>query len=766
MITGISYTDMYLRPHLAILVCLLLGNAGAVLADSPFDEGNRLVKAELVIDRSAFQQFDSNVQLSGRVGALLTIEKGWHIYWENSGEAGQSTSFTLTLPNGWSQKPIRWPLPYKFLERGDIITYGYENELFLSTAIFSPQHIESVNDEIPIKATISWLVCKDICVPGRQELSLNVPFSSKKKFEETPAASLFKKWDETVPSSDLYEKQIEVETTLVTDQTIALQLRISGLPRFAAGRLAKDMQVFPRETSHVGFGVPKLRLEDEFAEILIPLAQRAGTKPQVISLSGVLGLSADILQEDSDGGLEWQFDLPRLEAEKLPKTAGSVNGIPLELREEDHSQSAKKERVKTVPTSNNTEISLLFAIASGLLAGLILNLMPCVLPVLSIKMMSLSLHKDLLLRERTSRSLAYLSGIEVTFIALALLVFLLRTIGMEVGWGFQFQHPEFVFGLGLVVLLFALGFFDLYFITLPGSSKLNEQIDDLEHPLARSFGEGILVTLLSTPCTAPYLGTALAFAFAQPTFISLIIFLAIGLGLASPYMLVAMIPQFANVIPKPGRWMNEVRVLMGFLLLGTVIWLLFVLESLIPGSALPAISLFLWISFLVWLSEPLGDFSFLKERKSLRILISFVAIGISIVLGAPFILNKEEKIERISSSDGWGTYSPEIVARLAQDGKYVFVDFTADWCISCKFNERFTLNSDTVQKAFSDLNITPLKADWTDGDKVITDALEKYGAHGVPLYVLLSPDGRTKVLPTILTPSSVVEAAHRFVKRG
>ncbi len=751
--------------RLPIIFCLLLTVCGVASAQgaSPFEEGNRRVQVELVADRNSFQPSDSDQRPVGKIGVKMHVEEGWHIYWENSGEAGQATQVDFTLPEGWREGPVEYPAPAKFIERGEIITYGYEGTLLLAEEVFNPPVVSKQLAPLTIRASASWLVCKEICVPGSKELTLTIPISDEQPLAGSDSAELFRSTALTVPRANSRDLPVAVATALMAGEVPSLEVRVSGLPQVAAAQIAELIQAFPREVPRIVFGVPKLSLTESYTQILFPLAQRGGEQMDTISATGIVTLAKELTGLPFTQSLDWEFKFSKAEIEKLPKVTGQVEGLPLTYREIRHGRAPPKvsESAPAEPSS------FLIAVLAGLFAGMILNLMPCVLPVLSLKVMSLSLNRDLPKRERLKKAISYLCGIEATFIVLAIFVSALRNVGMNVGWGFQFQHPGFVLSLALVVLFFALGFFDLYFVTVPGAGKLDQVVSKSAHPAIKSFGEGVLVTLLSTPCTAPFLGTALAFAFAQPPAVSVIVFLSIGRGLAAPYILVALVPAFAALIPRPGNWMVRLKELMGFFLLGTLVWLLFVLESLLPGSSILTLGLCVWMTFLLWLRRPLSGLSFFEHHSRLSTLLPVLLIVLSFAKAAPKILENRMPVERITraATDSWTPYTPELTERLTAEGKVVFIDFTADWCISCKFNERFVLNTPTVERLFADLQISQLKADWTDGSKMITDSLERYGAHGVPLYVIAGPNGRKKVLPTILTQSMVVEAVNEFVKQ-
>jgi thiol:disulfide interchange protein len=750
-------------PRLFLILLFLLTAISNSFAANPFEEGNKLVKTTIVQDRNEFQPSNSESTPAGFIGIKFEIEPGWHIYWANSGESGQPTALNWVVPESWRVGDILWPAPTKFIERGNIITYGYEGSVLLAVPIFNPSEIPNAPAQIEVQASSSWLVCKDICVPGQRDQKTNLTFSTDKALTPSKSAEEFK----LVKQSAL---QPVPPGFNISFDMIAGAIVLA--PPFSANisleEVTNSLQYFPFDSPHLTFSQAILRTVGKQVQVLIPLS-RIGKAPSAsIEVGGILVTAPKILNNETETSYQVNFSLTAAELEGLSGKNETASGAPLHYRELHHDQDvAKKESVANVevlqetktPQSAGLGLSLLLAF----LAGIILNVMPCVLPVLSIKVISLSLHRELTRADRIKYALTYLAGIEATFIVLAIIVATLRSIGMEVGWGFQFQQPAFVYSLSIVVFAFSLGFFDYYFVTIPGTQLLDSKITRLKSPAIKSFGEGILITLLSTPCTAPFLGTALAFAFSQSTFIATLIFIAIGFGLALPYLLVAAIPALADRIPRPGHWMRSIKELMGFLLLGTVIWLLYVLDALSPGSGLTSLAVLLWLAFIIWCARHFGKSG---SSKLLKLILIFLLILVPAAYFRPTMPAVKAVATQNLTETEWRPYTADVAKALLAQNRFVFLDFTADWCITCKFNERVSLADSSVKETLARLAFTPLKADWTDGSKEITDALESYGGHGVPLYVMLSPDGRIEVLPTILTPGLVIERAEAFVKNA
>ncbi len=407
------------------------------------------------------------------------------------------------------------------------------------------------------------------------------------------------------------------------------------------------------------------------------------------------------------------------------------------------------------------KINLLKFLFMGLIGGLILNVMPCVLPVLSIKAMSIvkQSHEDK--KQIMEHSFIYVLGIMVSFLILAILVIILKRLGSEVGWGFQFQNPNFVIVLNAFIFLFALSLFDVFIISLPGMSYITTQSS--RRGLIGSFMGGVFAVVLATPCTAPFLGAALGFAFSQPAYIILPMFLSIGVGLALPFIIIGFYPKSIKVFPKPGEWMNIFKEIMGFLLLATVVWLLDVLFNQVGGENLIRYIIFLLlIGFAAWLY---GRFSRPEHPQHWQWI--FFILSILIIIFSATILLKFKPYDLTTTTQNqteeWQPFSAEKVDQVKSTGKPVFIDFTATWCMTCKVNERTVLYTPEIRKAFKEKKVSLFRADYTNGDKVIADWLKRYKRAGVPLYILYLPGNKEPiVLPEMLTKTIVLEALKKI----
>jgi thiol:disulfide interchange protein DsbD len=407
-------------------------------------------------------------------------------------------------------------------------------------------------------------------------------------------------------------------------------------------------------------------------------------------------------------------------------------------------------------TATTDFAALLPILGAAFVGGLILNLMPCVLPVLSLKVFALIRHAGEHPEKAWRQGVAFTVGVVVSFWVLAGLLLALRAAGNQLGWGFQMQSPGFV--AGLIVLFFLLGL-NLFGVFEIGGSLVGVDAKAASHAGGgvSSFLNGALATVAATPCTAPFMGSALGFAAQQPAFVSMLIFTFLALGMATPYLLLTCFPQTLRFVPKPGAWMESLKQFMGFLLMGTVIFLVYVFGALTaPDAVPPMLFVLLCFSFLAWVWGRWG--SGLLVRFVVLLLAAAVVLWLSCLISA---VGSRTGLSQITEArDGWQDWSPEAVQATLAKGQPVFVDFTAAWCLSCKVNERVALGTDAVKKAFVDKNVALFRADWTHSDPVISQELQKFNRDGVPLYLLYSPKApdAPQVLPEVLTPGIVLEA--------
>jgi len=668
-------------------------------------QGKQLVRAELLADTSAI--------VPGKpftFGLLLRMAPGWHTYWKFSGDAGLPTELKWKLPAGWKIGEIQWPIPLKTVDPGDIQTYGYVDEVLLMQEITPPAKLDS--SSVKLSADASWLVCEKICIPGGATLQVELPTSANSQPANT---ELFTRYRHLLPQNWPGPNVATAEWSRVgsdlrlkvTSETLAKYPAVDSFPLPDEGTVVGHPKVESRKNNEVVFRIP---------------IESSGK-----NLSSMAGLVVFSQQPNGADRAAWQITTAPVVSTARPAPARGILTF------------------------------LLF----GFLGGMILNLMPCVLPVISLKIFGF-IQQAGQSRQKILRSgIAFTLGIFAWFIALALLLIALKAAGRDVTWGgFQFTNPYFVLVLSVIVLVFALNLFGVFEISLPqrfsrGLLSTSERKDDLG-----SFFQGVFATVLATPCTAPFLGTALGFAFSQSATIILAIFIAIAAGMSAPYLLLSAQPAWLRFLPRPGPWMVHVKQFMGFLLLATLLFLLYVLGAQrgLEG-AIWASCFLLVISVACWMK---GVFVVPTASAAKRSIVLVIMLVLVLGSGIYFIGDKFHSANVASAGSqlrgDWQAFTPERLQAELEQGHTVFVDFTAAWCLTCKFNEASVLESQDVREAFQRRGIVKMKADWTNGDPVITKLLQQFGRPGVPLYVLYPGKNEEPIVfPELLTKSMVLE---------
>ena len=677
----------------------------AFAAHAQVYEGKTLVTASLVSDTAGIvpgKPFE--------VGVLLEMAPRWHTYWEYPGDAGIPTSITWTLPDGFVAGPIQWPLPDRAIEPGEIEVYAYKDKVLLLTAIVPPAEI--AEKTVTLRAKVDWLVCEEICIPGSANLELSLPIVR----EATEAnAELFSAFRKLLPAATPAPYQLTW-----TRNANLLELSVNGLQD------AKAVDLFPLPAKGEQVGHPQGG----------SIRNGAAT----ITLENPGDLRGVLVVETKTGRQGWLVSSSEQPGPRDSPISSKVSA-----------QSANQP-------------GLWQALIFGFLGGFILNLMPCVLPVISLKIFGFIRqagdHPERILRH----GLAFIAGIFAWFLGLGLVILGLKSTGSEVTWAFQFQNPWFNLIIGCVVFVFALNLFGVFEIVLPGRASTALAEASSQEGYAGSFFQGIFATLLATPCTAPFLGTALGFAFSQSPLVILAMFASVALGMSAPYFLLSARPGWMRLLPKPGEWMERVKQFMGFPLLATLIWILYILGNQRGLDAVIWVTAFLLcLALACWIYGAFcGPLSSVKTR-----VVSLAAIVLIVFGGARFCLAERfahstvpGPTSRPSNGIAWRPFSQKALEDLLRAGEPVFVDFTADWCISCKFNERTAIDVSAVREAFAKDHIVPMKADWTNANPEITAALKKFGRVGVPFYVLYPRGGSDQpiILPEILTEGIVLEA--------
>ncbi len=657
-------------------------------------QGRELVKAELLAD--------TNAVVPGKpftVGVLLRMQPHWHTYWKFSGDAGLPSEIKWELPPGWKAGEIQWPIPKKLLDPGDIQTYGYEDEVMLMQEITPPASLGDA--PVKISAQASWLVCERLCIPGSANLSLTLARSTT----SSPAnAELFARWRKTLPQKP--PNDLAVHTTRGPHE-LSIALKSPAIPKNASAAF------YPLPDEKTVAGHPKTEWKKDELIIIVPFE----TNPPE-ELRGLVVF---------DNGTGWYIG-----------SASAQIATP----------------VSHAAVTRGLWTFLLF----GFIGGFILNLMPCVLPVISLKIFGFIKHAGQDRQSIVRNGVAFVLGIFVWFVGLALLLIGLKSAGHQITWAAQFTNPYFVLLLSVIVLVFALDLFGVFEIVLPQALMHRMLHSGAREGEAGSFFQGVFATALATPCTAPFLGPALGFAFTQSPLIIMSIFLAIAAGMSAPYLALSIHPAWLRFLPKPGSWMDHVKQFMGFLLLATLLFLLYVLGAERGYEAMTWASCFLLVIALAcWMK---GRFITLMASRLTK---SFVfLLMLALVIGGAFYFIGDKfrsaKIDIVQASGDWQMFTPDRLQTELDQDHAVFVDFTAAWCITCKFNEKSVLESASVRDAFTRHGVTKIKADWTNGDPAITKLLQQFGRPGVPLYVLYpGKSGEPFVFPELLTKNLVLE---------
>jgi thiol:disulfide interchange protein len=687
-----------LRTAPAIALAATLTAAPAARADG-LPDPNSLVKAELVAETTSLAPVSTLW-----VDLHLAIKPGWHVYWRNPGDSGLPTTIDWELPSGFSAGTISWPVPEHFLQ-GGIGNYGYAGSSDLLVPITIPKDVD-IGGTAVLSAEASWLVCAEICIPGGAKLSLSLPIVAGPVAADPARAELFAAVRRQLPLPAAFE------TRFVSG---ADDYRLLVPEAALAGLHGPTGTFFPNDGSLIDHAAePRASRGTEGFEIALKKANAKTATPA--TLDGVLALRG------ADGAGR-AFEISAKPAAGLPVETGLVWWQALLL---------------------------------ALLGGIVLNAMPCVFPILSLKLLGLARQAHGRRSEQVAHGLAYTTGVLVSFAALGGALLALRAGGRAIGWGFQLQTPIFVAVIAYILL--AMG------LSLSGVAAFGAGFSGTGGRLAGrsgltgTFFTGVLATIVATPCTAPFMGAALGFALIAPAAVAIGIFLALGLGLAAPYLIATITPGWQRLLPRPGGWMELVKQLLAFPLYGTVAWLVWVLiQEAGPGRSLGALFGLVLVGFAVWiygrtrLAAPLG--------RRLGIGLATAGTAAAILLAAP--LSTPGQGMANAPPQGKLAYEPFTAQRLSTleaAGKPVFVNLTASWCVTCLINERVALDSEAVRQAFASRGIVALKGDWTMQNPEITALLQQFGRSGVPLYLLYGGKGEPVILPQLLTAASVLDA--------
>ena len=672
------------------------------------------VEAELVPEQSAL-----NPGRPLTVALRLAMERGWHTYWQNPGESGLPTTLNWKLPDGLSAGPIQWPPP-RALPVGPLTNYGYEGEVLLLTDIVAVPDFLS-GRTVTLNARADWLVCKEICIPEGADLSLTLPVANGAEPDPRWAGAIART-RATLP------RPLEGWDIAATGRGSEIDLALTAR---AGGSDPGEVRFFPFNEGKIEASAPQvLAREGSTLKLTLPVAsQRVGEFTRV---AGVLAASKGFGDRSAA-----TIDVP---------LAGSVVAGP----------SASAAGATPVPAARGADLSFGVALVFALVGGVLLNLMPCVFPVLSLKVFGFAAQEGDHAKMR-AHGLAFGGGVIVSFWLLAGLLFALRAGGAQLGWGFQLQSPPVVAGLAVLFFVLALNLSGVFEVgrLLPSSlsmwSARNAFVND-------AFS-GVLAVAIASPCSAPFMGAAIGYGLAQNAPSTFAVFTALGLGMALPYVLLAFFPGWRGHLPRPGPWMVRLKQVLAFPLYATVIWLAWVLGAQLGNDAVARLgAMLLLIALALWAWQTLRTGG--ARAWGWTGLAGLVA---AIVIGAPVFgavaTGSEATARPVAAEKGpWQDFTPERVRQLTASGRAVFVDFTAAWCVTCQVNKQLVLNTDAVQSAFAQHNVALVRADWTRRDPMIGSALAALGRSGVPVYVLYRPGREPLIFPEVLRQSTIIDA--------
>jgi thiol:disulfide interchange protein len=683
-----------MKKHLILLFLMLAFFSPAAVAQ------DKNVSIRLLADKTDVKGGDKIT-----IGVEQNIAPQWHVYWINPGDSGIPTTVEWNMPDGFMAEPLQWPIPKK-LPYGPLTNYGYEGRAVLLQTLNIPQNIPE--GAFDITANIDLLVCKDICLPESHTatLTLNggIPGQPILIAEAQSSLPLDAGWE-----AKISESNGTMTFTLLTDNTTP----------FAN---VDSVEFFPEEWGIIDNNAATTATVSDRS---LTLTHKRGDR----ALSETPVSKALVVYTDMQG------------MRKAVRVSALIEGA---------APAATSEKMDG--------ITFWQAAIFALLGGLILNLMPCVFPVLSLKALSLVKLKDSEKKQTQMHGIAYTGGILISFGLLAAGLIALKSAGAQIGWGFQLQSPAVI--IGLSYLLFIIG------LNLAGFFEFSGRLANMGASLAQkegyagSFFTGVLATLVATPCTAPFMGVAMGFALTQSAPAAMFVFLAMGLGLALPYLLLTFIPALRHILPRPGAWMDVFKQFLSFPMFATAAWLVWVLsQQTDEGGVFLALLGMIAIAFILWLRR-------LHAKTPVFKFLSLALMTAAVLFTAFTILmpHKMKDMSAVTAADNFESFTPARLDTLLAEGSPVFVNMTAAWCITCKVNEKVALSIDSTHRLFDEKGVKYLKGDWTNQNPDITKFLAAYGRSGVPLYVYFAPPDEATgkrpdavILPQILTPAIVAE---------
>lgn len=695
-----------------LLTAILFITSGNTYASNP--ETDKYTDVQITAERTALSPADEIL-----IATEITLQPHWHIYWKNPGDSGLPVKIKWDMPEGFEIGEIQWPAPDK-ISYDILVNYGYYDQATLIQTLKTPEIMPE--GKITLTATIDMLVCNEICIPESAEIKihLNDPENLEQDHSEHIKAA-----------QEKISKPINGEFTYTETENM-LELSLKPEDRSILNTATKDnVEFFPHDWGAINhLAMPDVTIEN--GHVIIKHERGDQDLQEIKTLTGLLVIKGEIGQNKG-------FII-----EAAPQDQNTAPPIKVN---QNNSQEAKDVQGKTGDKEKTTWIKALYL---ALFGGMILNLMPCVFPVLSMKALSLVKMGDK--SEKTARlhGIAYTLGVVLSFLLIGGILILLKEAGAIIGWGFQLQNPIVI--ATLAYLLFAIGlnligFFEFDFGLGNMGNKLTQG-----NSISSSFFTGTLATIVATPCTAPFMGTAMGFALTQNAIVSLSVFASLGFGLALPYLLLSFIPATRKALPKPGAWMNTFKQFLAFPMFASCIWLVWVLNQQSDAhSTLFVLLGILAIAFAVWLSHiRVQGIAKAVKRISFIVSILFAIISLSYINTGTYEFGEE--------------FSQETLSERLKGNEPVFVEMTAAWCITCKINHSVAINVESTKNLFEQKNVQYLIGDWTNKDDTITNYLASFERNGVPLYVyygardqLTGKRPEPQLLPQILTPNIMQE---------
>jgi thiol:disulfide interchange protein len=694
------------RESLPLFLCAALALAPAAKASAlkPEPTVGPVRAQHLTVELLALQD---SIQPGGTadIGLHFTLDKGWHVYWVNAGDSGEPPSIKWTLPAGFTAGPIQYPAPRR-LPLGPLMDFGYEDEVLFPITLNADTTVKPPTTA-PLSAHVNWLVCREVCIPGKADLSLPLRIAAQGAPTDPARQVLFDRFRSLMPQP------------LPSSAHAVFAPAPGGFALALTGHSAVNAEFFPLDQNQILNAAPQpVRALNN--GISISLKKDENFRTPLAQLNGVLLLA--------DG------------------TAYEIHAGP-----------------GAVPAAAETTgfLKLLRFVSLAFLGGVILNLMPCVFPVLFIKGLALvesSRHDHSRVR---AHGLVYALGILVSFWAVVGLLLGLRAGGRQLGWGFQFQSPGFIAVMALLLFFLGLslaGMFEIGLtVTNTGSSLAGRR------GYAGAFFTGVLAMVVATPCTAPFMGAAIGFALAQSAAVAFAVFTALALGLAAPYLLLTVHPVWMRHLPRPGAWMEVLKQATAAPIFATVIWLVWLFASAAGVDALTALlAAFLLLAIAGWI---LGRWPARRVASVFAITVIVLAVATPLYALWRFPAVDSGSGRSASNQTGWQPYNRAAIEQYRAQGRPVFIDFTARWCLSCQVNERAVLNRADVRRRLHDSGIVLIRADWTKHDEDIASALTELGRSGVPTYVFYLPGQPAITLPEVLTSGIVFGALDQLQNR-